>query len=94
MRLKKYRPRFFTGFEDQYFEVNSREELLESDLCRTIIEDGYIICLFDNTLMAINNDKWWVVSIIDSKEDIEQLKDWVYELKEFPRYKFKNVNFE
>ena len=34
MKLKKYRPRFFTGFEDEYYEINSREELFNSELCK------------------------------------------------------------
>ena len=45
MKIKKYRPNFFSGFEDVYYEVNSKEELLASDLCKYSIDNGFEICL-------------------------------------------------
>lgn len=85
MILKKYRPNFFSGFEDEYYEVNNKKELLESNLCSGWIQDGFIIVLYDNTLMAINNEHWYVISILESEEDINQMKDWIYVLKNFPK---------
>lgn len=89
MKLKKYRPRFFSGFEDEYYEINSREELFNSELCKHWVTDGFILSLLnDGTLMAINNEHWYVISTQISREDCEILKEWIY-LVELPNYKFK-----
>jgi hypothetical protein len=44
MKIKKYRPNFFSGFEDVYYEVSTKEELLASDLCKYSIDNGFEIC--------------------------------------------------
>ena len=98
MYIKKYRPNFFSGFEDVYYEVKSKEELLESDLCKCNIDNGFEIC-FSNVeedyglIMAIKEVKnkdgaeWWVLAIIDNEKDVktltEWLPDWEYLCKEY-----------
>lgn len=89
MKLKKYRPNFCTGFEDEYYEINSREELFNSELCKHWINDGFILSLLnDGTLMVINNECWYVISTNISEKDCKILKEWIY-LIELPNYKFK-----
>ena len=29
MKIKKYRPAFFSGFDDVYYDINSKEETLK-----------------------------------------------------------------
>ena len=81
MTIKKYIPAFFSGFDDEYYEVHSRDELLNSELCKNWINSGFQICFSkDNDLyghiMAIspaNNEdgaEWYVVSIINNKQDV------------------------
>lgn len=89
MTIKKYRPNFFSGFEDVYYEVNSKEELLASELCRGWVNDGYEICFSKNredygNIMAIKQDEsdedgaeWWVLAIIKNEQDIKTLTEWL-----------------
>lgn len=88
MKIKKYRPNFFSGFEDVYYDVNSKEELLESDLCKYSIDNGFEICLSKEDgygcIMAIKQDKssedgaeWWVLAIVDNEQDIQTLAEWL-----------------
>lgn len=88
MKIKKYRPNFFTGFEDVYYEVNSKEELLASELCKYFIDNDFEICFSMKELygyiMAIKQDKiakdgaeWWVLAIIDNVQDVETLTEWL-----------------
>lgn len=88
MKIKKYRPNFFSGFEDVYYEVNSKEELLASDLCKYSIDNGFEICLSKEDcygcIMAIKQDKnsedgaeWWVLAIIYNTQDVATLSEWL-----------------
>lgn len=88
MKIKKYIPAFFSGFDDEYYEIHNRNELLNSELCKNWINSGYQICFSkDNdsygNIMAFspaNNEdgaKWYVVSIINNKQDIDTLIDWL-----------------
>jgi len=87
MEIKKYRPNFFSGFEDVYYEVNSKEELLASDLCKYSIDYGYEICFSKETnrgyIMAIKQAKneegaeWWVLAIIYNTQDVATLSEWL-----------------
>ena len=88
MRIKKYRPAFFEGFEDVYYEVNSKEELLESELCKFSINNGYEICFSKDKedygfIMAIREEqnekgaKWWVLAIIYNAQDVATLSEWL-----------------
>ena len=84
MRIKKYLPAFFTGFDDVYYDVNSKEELLASELCRWCIENGYEIEFSPKTtscIMAVKKDRteWWVLAVIDDPNDIDVLKGWLPE---------------
>lgn len=98
MYIKKYRPNFFSGFEDVYYEVKSKEELLASDLCKYSIDNGFEICFSKveedyGLIMSIKptNDEecseWWVLAIIDNEKDVktltEWLPDWEYLCKEY-----------
>lgn len=100
MKIEKYRPNFFSGFEDIYYEVKSKEELLESDLCKYCIDNGFEICFSKveedyGLIMAIKEVKnkdgaeWWVLAIIDNEKDMktltEWLPDWEYLCKEYKK---------
>lgn len=87
MKINKYRPAFFEGFEDVYYEVNSKEELLASELCKYRISGGYEICFSKETnrgyIMAIKQAKnergaeWYVLAIIYNTQDIATLSEWL-----------------
>ena len=98
MKIKKYRPAFFEGFDDVYYEVNSKEELLASGLCKRIIDNGYEICFSKEAnrgyIMAIkqaNNERgaeWWVLAIIYNTQDVANLSEWL------PDWNFKRKEYE
>lgn len=89
MKIKKYRPAYFEGFTDEYYYVQSKEELLDSNLCKPWIECGYVISFSKSEIyeqghiMAIKENKedkkgeWWVVALIYNKKDIETLANWL-----------------
>jgi len=89
MKIKKYRPAFFEGFDDVYYEVNSKEELLAS---------GYEICFSKETnrgyIMAIkqaNNERgaeWYVLAIIYNAQDVATLSEWL------PDWNLKRKEYE
>lgn len=103
MKIKKYRPNFFSGFEDVYYEVNSKEELFTSELCKYSIDDGYEICFSKERddygyIMAIKQDKdkqngaeWWVLAIITNIQDVTTLASWLQDYNYLCKeYKIKN----
>ena len=88
MKIKKYRPNFFSGFEDVYYEVSTKEELLASELCKVSVDYGYEICFSKDKedyglIMSIkptNNEEgaeWWVLAIIYNKQDVAVLSEWL-----------------
>lgn len=88
MKIKKYRPNFFSGFEDDFYEVSTKEELLASDLCKYSIDNGFKICFSKveedyGLIMAIKEVKnkdgaeWWVLAIITNEQDVEILASWL-----------------
>lgn len=100
MKIKKYRPNFFSGFEDVFYEVNSKNELLASDLCKYSVDNGFEICFSRieedyGVIMAIkeapNEDgaEWWVLAIIYNAQDVTTLSEWLpdWDLK---RKEYKN----
>ena len=99
MILKKYRPAFFEGFEEKCYEVNSKEELLSSELCKGWIQRGFEICLIvqyngEGSIMAIiqsDSEKgatWWTVSNV-SEEKVKILKQWLPDFYDL-RKKYEN----
>ena len=99
MKIKKYRPSFFEGFDDVYYDVNSKQELFASNLCNDWINDGYEICFSKETnrghVMAIREEQneegaeWWVLAIINNTQDVATLSEWLpdWDLK---REEYKN----
>ena len=88
MKIKKYRPNFFSGFEDVFYEVSTKEELLASDLCKYSIDNGFEICFSKEDsygyIMAIKQDtnsedgaEWWVLAIITNEQDVAILSEWL-----------------
>lgn len=88
MRIKKYRPNFFSGFEDVYYDVNSKEELLESELCKYSVDNGYEICFSKHkedcgliiSIKPMNNEEgveWWVLAILFNTQDVATLSEWL-----------------
>lgn len=105
MKIKKYRPNFFSGFEDVYYEVSTKEELLASDLCKYSIDNDFEICLSKEDgygcIMAIKQDKnsedgaeWWVLAITTNEQDVEILASWLPNyvdlVKKYYELKLKN----
>lgn len=104
MRIKKYRPAFFSGFDDVYYDINSKEELLNSELCKYLIKQEYTICFSKHgdeqgLIMAIkpakneDNAEWWVVAIIYNKQDIDTLTNWLPDWNGLVEY-YKNKGYE
>lgn len=100
MKIKEYRPAFFSGFEDVYYEVNSKEELLESELCKGLVKHGYEMSFSKEKedygfIMAIkeaNNEdgaEWWVIAIIHNAQDVETLSNWLPDWDELVEF-YKN----
>lgn len=92
MIIKKYRPNFFSGFEDEYYEVNTKEELFNSELIKPLTElpDFHRISYSpqSESQLAIMVElkegyEWWVVALIHDKSDIETIKKWL------PRIEYK-----
>lgn len=89
MIIKKYRPNFFSGFEDVFYEVKSKEELLTSDLCKYSLDNGYELCFAKERddyghIMAVKQDlsddkgvEWWVLAIINDAQDVGTLASWL-----------------
>ena len=92
MKLKKYRPNFFTGLKDEYFEINTRDELFSSKLCKPWLDQNYVLVVYANSLVGINNSEWLVVSSNISDEDSKILGEWIYTLNNLPSYKNENRN--
>lgn len=95
MIIKRYRPAFFEGFKDEYFEVSTKKELLESNLCAYSISEGYKIA-FDQSsangqgfIMAIRENPiqkgkgdWHILALVYDQEYISKLKSWLYDFNE------------
>lgn len=88
MKIKKYRPNFVSGFEEVFFEVNSKEELLESELCKDLVTYGYKMSFSKEKedygfIMAIREEQneegaeWWVLAIIYNTQDVATLSEWL-----------------
>lgn len=87
MKITKYRPAFFSGFPDEEYEVNSKEELLASDLCVSIQS----IPQFEKFVFRADADDYgilsshfangehYVVAIIHNREDVATLQSWFSE---------------
>lgn len=73
MRIKRYRPNFVEGFEDEYAEVSSKEELLKipfvaswsaDDPIRKFkefcIDGNYLVAFFENS--KDGSKEWYVVA--------------------------------
>lgn len=88
MKIKLYRPAYFEGFDDVYYEVKSKDDLFESELCKVWTKDGYDIAFdfkpLQSAIMAIAKDRrsWWVIALIHNKPDMELLKDWLPNFRE------------
>lgn len=105
MEIKKYRPAFFEGFDDVYYDVNNKEELLKSELCKYSVDNGYEICFSKDKedygfIMAIREQQneegaeWWVLAIITNEQDVEILESWLPNyvdlVKKYYELKLKN----
>lgn len=104
MKIKKYRPAFFEGFEDVYYDINSKEELLESELCKWSVDNGYEICFSKakedyGFIMAIRKEQneegaeWWVLAIIYNTQDVATLSEWLPDWDSKREY-YKNLKQE
>jgi hypothetical protein len=105
MRIKKYRPAFFEGFEDEFYVVNSREELMECELIKSAVGCGGEVCFSyqedatSHIMLVIDNPEeergceWWVVAIITNHDDALTLKGWLPDWKQTIRkYEEKNAH--
>lgn len=94
MIIKKYRPAFFTGFEDEYYEVSTKEELFDSELIRPLLKmpNFHRISYSQRSesqlaiMVELNEGyEWWVVALIHNLSDIKTLKEWLPQIE----YKYK-----
>lgn len=83
MKIKKYRPSFFTGFPDEEYEVNSKQELLDSGLCinvRSMKSFSKISFRADKEQgvlsVHLENGEHYVIALVHNKEDIATLDEW------------------
>lgn len=78
MKITKYRPNFFSGFEDEVFEVNSKEELLTCGLFNSSSMDNFVGLSYHDGIISSNfsNGEHYVVAIIRNKEDKSTLDKW------------------
>lgn len=88
MNIRKYRPAFFEGFEEESYEISNRDELMQCPLITSAQEHGEV-CISMNddgcaTLMVVieNRDEpqgceWWVISIIDNEQDASIISQWL-----------------
>ena len=88
MIIRKYRPAFFEGFEEESYEVSNREELMQCPIVTSAQEHGEV-CVSINedkcaTLMVVieNSDdpqgcEWWVLSIINNEQDASTISQWL-----------------
>ena len=80
MKIKKYRPNFFEGFEDEVYEVNSKEDLLNCPLCSyEKIVRVYVEMASQTQLLImheLSNGERWIAAIVHDKEDIKTLQEW------------------
>lgn len=86
MKITKYRPNFFSGFEDEYYEVNTKEELFESELIKPLTEypNFHRISYSQQSeqqlaiMLELNKGyEWWVVALVHDPEDIKMLVEWL-----------------
>lgn len=83
MRIKKYRPNFFTGFPDEYYEVNSKDELMTCGLISFL--DGFTGFSFRSDggqgILSANYEdgSHWVIALIHNEEDIKTMGEWFKE---------------
>lgn len=90
MKIKKYRPNFFTGFDDEYYEVSTKEELFESDLIKDCLglPNYHRISYSQHTenqlaiMLELNGGhEWWVLALVHEPNDIKTLKEWLPEIE-------------
>lgn len=87
IEIKKYRPAFFEGFEEERYEVRTKEELMNCKLIKDAQELGEICFSYgehsSHIMLVIQKDdepegcEWWVISIITNKDDAAVLKEWL-----------------
>lgn len=89
MKIKKYRPAFFDGFEDEIYEVNTKEELFESGLIKHLTEyhNFHRISYSHQSeqqlaiMLELNKGyEWWVIALVHNLDDIKTLKEWLPEI--------------
>ena len=94
MIIKKYLPAFFSGFEDKYYEVFTKEELFDSELIKPLLNMpnfyriSYSQQLEDQLAIMVELNEgyeWWVVALIHDISDIKTLKEWLPQIE----YKYK-----
>lgn len=67
MRLYKCMPTWSDGFDAEEFEANTKEELLNSDLCKSWIKQGYTIAVSPSGVQEIEGGKIMAFKRISQK---------------------------
>lgn len=85
MKIKRYRPDFVEGFEDEFAEASSKEELLKIPFVASWAEDdpfhkfqefcidgNYLVAFFKN--LKDGSTKWYVVAkfLYEGQSEIEK----------------------
>lgn len=78
MKIKQYRPNYYSGFDNEEADFNSVDELLNISWVKNFSNDRsfYRYSVSDDTLMAECNNgyDWYVVGILDSP--VSGLPNW------------------
>lgn len=96
MRIKKYRPAFFSGFEDEYYEISTKEDLFASELVKSVavLPNFYRISYSQQSeqqlaiMVELNEGyEWYVLALVHDAEDVKTLKEWLPRIE----YKTKDI---
>lgn len=95
MRIERYRPAFVTGFEDEYAEVQTFDELMDVEWIKSWSENKdfyrYSICIdktynknkqrtpSHNLMCELKNGAEWWVVAIIREENIDFITDNLFE---------------
>jgi hypothetical protein len=70
MKIKQYRPNYYSGFEEEEVEFNSVDELLNISWVKKFSDDNsfYRYSISDECLMAECNNgyDWYVIGMLDT----------------------------
>lgn len=88
MKIKKYRPNFFVGYEDEIYDIHTKEDFFKSDLVKSWTEEqGFYRISYEQhsaeqlaIICELNEGNvCYIIALIHNKEDMDTLKEWLPE---------------